>query len=144
MSRPLRDFSRSLPMALLRAREAVMARFRPLLRQHRVTEQQWRVLRVLAEHGCCDGATLAQASCIHPASLSRILRALEARRLIRSRTSRSDSRRIDVVLTDDGHDTFTRLAAETESIYRQIEAEVGAEDLQRALASIRRLTRVLT
>ena len=46
---PMRTFSQSLPMALLRAREAVMRRFRPGLRCHGVTEQQWRVLRALAE-----------------------------------------------------------------------------------------------
>ena len=47
---PLREFDRSLPMALLRAREAVMARFRPLFRLHGVTEQQWRVLRALRDY----------------------------------------------------------------------------------------------
>ena len=41
-------FSRSLPMALLRARESVMVRFRPMLRAHGLTEQQWRVLRAMA------------------------------------------------------------------------------------------------
>ena len=45
---PMRDFSQSLPMALLRAREAVMRQFRPILRQHGLTEQQWRILRALA------------------------------------------------------------------------------------------------
>jgi hypothetical protein len=45
---PMREFSRSLPMALLRAREAVMRQFRPSLRQHGLTEQQWRILRALA------------------------------------------------------------------------------------------------
>jgi len=36
---PMRDFSRSLPMSLLRAREAVMRQFRPKLREHGLTEQ---------------------------------------------------------------------------------------------------------
>ena len=44
----LPPFSRSLPMQLLRAREAVMQRFRPHLRGHDMTDQQWRVVRVLA------------------------------------------------------------------------------------------------
>ena len=42
-----RDTRRSLPMALLRARETVMARFRPMLAENDINEQQWRVLRVL-------------------------------------------------------------------------------------------------
>src|ERR1700681_3876673 len=45
---PMREFSRSLPMSLLRAREAVMRQFRPSLRNHGLTEQQWRILRALA------------------------------------------------------------------------------------------------
>ena len=45
---PMREFSRSLPMSLLRAREAVMRQFRPSLRDHGLTEQQWRILRALA------------------------------------------------------------------------------------------------
>ena len=43
------DTRRSLPIALLRARETVMHRFRPLLASHDLTEQQWRVIRVLGE-----------------------------------------------------------------------------------------------
>jgi hypothetical protein len=45
-----RDTRRALPIALLRAREAVMVRFRPILRYHGVTEQQWRVMRVQKAH----------------------------------------------------------------------------------------------
>jgi len=43
----LRDFSRSLPMLLLRSHQAVMAEFRPILRAHGITDTQWRVLRAL-------------------------------------------------------------------------------------------------
>jgi len=49
MSNELRDFQKNLPMALLRARESVMSHFRPILRDHDITEQQWRVIRAL--HG---------------------------------------------------------------------------------------------
>src|SRR5690554_5466389 len=44
----LRAFSMSLPMSLLRAREAVMRHFRISLREHQVTEQQWRVIRAIS------------------------------------------------------------------------------------------------
>ncbi len=56
---PMRAFSRSLPMELLRAREAVMKRFRPALRDHGVTEQQWRILRALAHSGALEVSALA-------------------------------------------------------------------------------------
>ena len=40
--------SRSLPMQLMRAREAVMKRFRPHLTERGLTDQQWRVIRPLS------------------------------------------------------------------------------------------------
>ena len=48
-------------MVLLLAREAVMERFRPMLRDFGVTEQQWRVLRSLEEVGVMDLGDLADS-----------------------------------------------------------------------------------
>ena len=62
---PMRDFSRSLPMSLLRAREAVMRQFRPSLRQHGLTEQQWRILRALAAIEAVEVTELARTAFLH-------------------------------------------------------------------------------
>ena len=45
MTRAIRAFSRSLPMLLLRSHQAVMAQFRPVLRAHGITEQQFVEMR---------------------------------------------------------------------------------------------------
>ena len=58
---PMREFSRSLPMSLLRAREAVMRQFRPSLRNHGLTEQQWRILRALTAVDTIEVTELAQS-----------------------------------------------------------------------------------
>ena len=79
---PMREFSRSLPMSLLRAREAVMRQFRPSLRNHGLTEQQWRILRALAAVDAIEVTELARVAFLLGPSLSRILRDLEARELI--------------------------------------------------------------
>ena len=79
---PMRPFSASLPMALLRSREAVMRLFRPGLRKHGVTEQQWRILRALAHSGPMEVTALAEATFLLAPSLSRILPDLEKRGLI--------------------------------------------------------------
>ena len=63
-------------MALLRTREAVMTHFRPMLRSHGVTEQQWRVLRALMEHEELEVTQLAERSFILSPRLSRILQNL--------------------------------------------------------------------
>ncbi len=74
MRSPMRSFSRSLPMALLRAREAVMASFRPVLREYALTEQQWRVLRALtAARAPQRLGTLARTTFLSEPSLSRLV-----------------------------------------------------------------------
>jgi hypothetical protein len=45
----MRPFARSLPMQLMRARELVMQHFRAHLHEHDLTDQQWRIIRALAE-----------------------------------------------------------------------------------------------
>src|SRR3979409_2792952 len=87
---PMRDFSRSLPMSLLRAREAVMRQFRPSLRNHGLTEQQWRILRALTAVDAIEVTELARVAFLLGPSLSRILRDLEARDLIERRTAEAD------------------------------------------------------
>ena len=89
----MREFSRSLPMSLLRAREAVMRHFRPSLRNHGLTEQQWRILRALAAVDTIEVTELARIAFLLGPSLSRILRDLEARHLIERRTAKADLRR---------------------------------------------------
>ena len=84
-------------MALLHAREAVMARFRPMLAAHDVTEQQWRVLRVLSEAGSVEATELADRASVLPPSLTRIIKALEGRKFITRNKAEGDGRR--VVLT---------------------------------------------
>src|SRR5438477_1119145 len=96
---PMRDFSRSLPMALLRAREQVMRHFRPSLRAHGLTEQQWRILRALAAADDIEVTELARLAYLLGPSLSRILRDLEDRRLIRRRSVKADLRRSMVSIT---------------------------------------------
>ena len=89
----MREFSRSLPMSLLRAREAVMRQFRPSLRDHGLTEQQWRILRALASVDTIEVTELARVAFLLGPSLSRILRDLEARHLIERRVAKADQRR---------------------------------------------------
>src|ERR1700755_2106050 len=99
---PMRDFSKSLPMSLLRAREAVMKQFRPSLRRHGLTEQQWRILRALAAVDAIEVTDLPRVAFLLGPSLSRILRDLEARHLIERKTAKADLRRAVVTITANG------------------------------------------
>lgn len=55
---------RSLPMALLRARENVMSPIRAMLGDFGLTEQQWRLLRVLSESGPLEATILANRAAL--------------------------------------------------------------------------------
>ena len=136
---PMRAFSDSLPMALLRAREAVMRRFRPGLREHGVTEQQWRVLRALSSRPSLEVSELAARTCLLAPSVSRILPDLEARGLIARRQVESDMRRSLVTLTPEGLKLLAGHAPQSERVYRLIEQRFGTERLD----ELRRLLREL-
>ena len=121
----LRDFEHSLPMELLKAREAAMSRFRPMLRSHGLTEQQWRVIRALADYRNIDASELAQRSFLLAPSLTRILQHLESEGLIRRTPDTSDQRRSVLTLTAGGRKLFAAVAPDSAALYEDIEAEFG-------------------
>jgi len=126
---PMREFSRSLPMSLLRAREAVMRQFRPSLRQHGLTEQQWRILRALTAVGTIEVTELARVAFLLGPSLSRILRDLEARHLIERKAAKADLRRAMVSISAKGLTLIEAVAPTSEMIYTEITKRYGARKL---------------
>lgn len=130
MNEPLRDFRHSLPMELLRAREAAMSRFRPTLREHGLTEQQWRVIRVLAEDDGIDAGEVAARSFLLAPSVTRILQFLEKEGLVKRAADDKDQRRSVVELTDRGRRLFDRVGPDSERRYEEIEAQFGRERLE--------------
>src|ERR1700726_1770765 len=127
---PMREFSRSLPMSLLRAREAVMRHFRASLRGYGLTEQQWRILRALAAVDTIEVTELAQVAFLLGPSLSRILRDLEARHLIERRVAKADQRRGLVSISTKGVRLIETVAPSSEAIYAAIPRRYGARRLR--------------
>ena len=107
-----------------------MARFRPLLRRHGVTEQQWRVLRALSVAPETSASGLAAATCIGLPSLSRILRALDGRGLITRRVKTTDLRTTLVSLTAEGRRLLGKAGVESEARYEALAVEIGHANLQ--------------
>jgi homoprotocatechuate degradation regulator HpaR len=136
---PMREFSRSLPMSLLRAREAVMRQFRPSLRRHDLTEQQWRILRALASIDAIEVTELARTAFLLGPSLSRILRDLDARGLIERKAAKTDLRRGLISISEKGLKLMEMVAPSSEAIYAEITRRYGA----RKLAELQDMLRVL-
>ena len=126
----LRNFSRSLPMVLLRARETVMERFRPNLRAHNLTDQQWRILRALFDQGKKDLGELSNMCCILKPSITRIIRSMEERSLLKRSTDNYDQRRTIVSITTIGRDLISVVGPNSEAIYQDIASALGANELE--------------
>jgi homoprotocatechuate degradation regulator HpaR len=122
----LPDFSRSLPMLLLRGREAVMRYFRPSLLEHGVTEQQWRVLRALSSVEEMEVMMLADATYLLAPSMSRILKDLQKRGLVTRRSDRRDLRRNLVAISPKGNELINTLSPRSEAAYTEIAERFGA------------------
>jgi homoprotocatechuate degradation regulator HpaR len=122
-------FERTLPMLLLIAREAVMQRFRPAQHAHGLTDQQWRVIRALAEVDAIEIAELSGRCALHPASLSRILPKLAADGIVSRSANAADQRRVIVSLTARGKGVLAGALPDSERIYAQLAQDVGPERL---------------
>jgi len=116
-------------MALLSAREAIMEYLRPHLRNFNLTEQQWRVLRTLTAVDEISTTDLADATVILGPSLTRILRDLEDRKLIKRWTSPEDGRRSMVMISKTGSDLIGEVGVGSEVIYNEISRAFGRENL---------------
>lgn len=138
------DFSHSLPMLMMRGRESVMRFFRPSLRAHDVTEQQWRVLRALSYAGDCEVTELARITFLLAPSLTRILRDLQTRGLVHRLAHVNDRRRGIVSITEDGRALIAAVMPESESGYEQIGKRFGTKRLMALQRMLLKLEDALT
>jgi homoprotocatechuate degradation regulator HpaR len=134
---------RNLPLALLQARESVLARFRPILNAAGVTEQQWRVIRALAEAGPLEPRELVTACCISSPSLAGVLARMDDLGLVRRERLEDDQRRVSVSLTPRSRALVTRMAPRVEATYRELEARLGVADVAALFAALDRLVALL-
>jgi homoprotocatechuate degradation regulator HpaR len=120
---------RNLPRLLLQAREAVMAHTRPSLREHGLSDQQWRVLRVLGEHGMVETGRVAREAFILGPSLTGVLTRMERDGLIRRARDPADQRRTVVEATAKGMRMVQELSRSIEAHYAWMEKSLGKQKL---------------
>ena len=140
----LRPFTRSLPMQLVRAREALMQRFRPHLHEYGLTDQQWRILRALAETKAIEIGELSERCCIHPASLSRILPKLEAAGLSMRRLHAGDKRKTMISLTVPGRRVVENVGPRSDEVYAAVGRTLGMKRMRETYRILDELIAALT
>lgn len=129
----IRRTSRSLPIALLRARETVMGPIREMLAQSGINEQKWRVLRVLDEEGPMEQTALAARACLLLSSLTRILKTMEGEGLLTRASDPGDRRKSIVSVTDKGRGLIRTHLPQAEAIFAALTARYGAERMEELL-----------
>ena len=126
----------NLPMLLLRAREKMMERFRPLLTENGLTEQQWRVIRALTENGPMEPREISDICTISSPSMAGVLARMEALELITKERFADDQRRIRVSLTKKSVGLVRVISKDLEARYRELERTVGPEVVERVYSAI--------
>lgn len=134
MTRSSTFVHRNLPRLLLEAREAVMLHTRPSLRAHGLSDQQWRVLRVLGEHAHEDGGietgrVASEAYLLGP-SLTGVLARMERDGLIERQRCPKDARRTVVRATVAGLAKVQALSQTIEAHYSWMEQQLGKGKLR--------------
>lgn len=133
MTNSLPSTARSLPIALIRAREGVMSPIRDMLSETGITEQQWRVLRVLAEYGRMDTKTLADRSSLLFPSLTRIAATLREKGLVTQTRDNKDRRRQFVEITPNGQKIIDERTPQASQIVAGFKDTLGEDNYETLL-----------
>ncbi len=122
---PYRITHRNLPQLFLKARDALMAHFRPVLNHFGVTEQQWRILRALDEHGQLEPRELCELCQILSPSMAGVLARMEELKLVERQRVAADARRVQVRLGEKGDRLIDEIAPLIQQQYRLMEEAWG-------------------
>ena len=125
---------RNLPRLLLQAREAVMAHYRPNLRTQGLSDQQWRVLRVLGERGTADTGQVAREAYLLGPSLTGVLARMERDGLVVRSRDPQDQRRSVIQATARGLELVQVLSSSIEAHYERLERDLGKTKLAQLYA----------
>ena len=110
-----------------------MPPIREMLAETGITEQQWRVLRVLAEYGPQNSSTLAsRASLLFP-SLTRIARTMQQKGLITLSRDDEDRRRQTIAITNVGQKIIDDKVDQAAQIVEGFKRRLGEEKYEELL-----------
>jgi homoprotocatechuate degradation regulator HpaR len=127
---------RNVPLLLLQARQLVLSRFRPLLDEHGVTEQQWRIVRALAETGPLEPREIVMRCGISSPSLAGVLARMETLGYVQRARLEHDQRRQLVSLTASSRELLARMAPLVEATYAALDEQFGRDKLEALLDAL--------
>ena len=110
-----------------------MSPIRNMLSETGITEQQWRILRVLAEFGKMDAKTLANRSSLLFPSLTRINVTLRKKGLVTQTRDDIDRRRQFIEITASGQKLIEKHTAQALEIVEGFKDILGADNYEKLL-----------
>ena len=121
-------FERSLPMLLYHTLDVVMPVFREIFSQFNITEQQWRILRVLWEIKQCSLLELSSKTLIPAPSMVGIIDRLSRDGLVQRIRSESDRRVFFIQVTAKGKGLEAQVTPLVDDAYSALHASVSQQD----------------
>jgi homoprotocatechuate degradation regulator HpaR len=138
----MQDFSHSLPMMLYRTLDAVMPRFRQIFSEFGLTEQQWRVLRVLWQHEQIAFRELADLTLIPPPSLVGVVDRLTNSGLASRRRSDTDRRNVFVYATGKGQALEAQVRPRVDKAYGELRSSVDTKTWNALIAGLEHISSI--
>ncbi len=136
----MQEFSRSLPMMLYRSLDAVMPRFRRIFNEFGLTEQQWRVLRVLWQRDEVAFRELARLTLIPAPSLVGIVDRLSRSGLAERRRSATDRRHVFVYATAKGKALERKVRPRVDEAYDELQSSVDKKTWNSLIAGLEQIS----
>ena len=136
------DFTSSLPMLLNRSLDAIMPPYRDLFQEFGVTEQQWRVLRVLWEQKHLTSAQISNLTLLPSPSLVGILDRLEKKDLVKRLRSTSDRREISIKITNLGRELQSKVMPKVKLIQDQTKENLSPTEWKQINNILKKLDRI--
>ena len=136
----IEQFTRSLPMMLYRSLDAVTPRFRKIFSDFGLTEQQWRVLRVLWERQDVMLNELSGITLIPAPSLVGVVDRLQGMGFVERRRSDADRRRVYVLATQKGSELEAKVMPRVASAYAALKQSVDAETWDQVLKGLQQIS----
>lgn len=129
----------NLTLLLLSVREKVRRDFLPALRKAGLTNQQWRILRILYERGDSGINQLSNDCVIMRPSVASIIPRLEKANFVVRNKVPGDKRRTSISLTAKGRDKVEEILPMFADLYQRLEDRLGKPELDELFAVLRKV-----
>lgn len=104
-----------------------MGPIRAMLADVGITEQQWRVLRVLQENGPLEPTRISEQACLLLPSLTRILQKLDEKGLVRRKQDKADKRKQIIQISAKGHRLIAANLDRSVVLMEQVRQQMGPD-----------------